>query len=263
MPQTVNRRKKCAVCGELNLQPSVREAKRHGSPDLDTRPPADVRFCIDTLVQRCPSCGYCFYNIGKLAPGAAETVKSDAYQKQLKNPDFHTLANNFLCWSLIELQAGNFSGAGWACIHAAWICDDAADFNRLYGNISKSQVGTRDEADAAKLCRLKAIGLLKLARDEGQVFGAHPGSEEALMSDLLRRMGRFESAKKMVQCGHQVKAAGVVETVLQYEKELAQKGDVDVHTMAEAIKWKGEQTGPAEQRDSAPPQGNEPPDSSS
>lgn len=254
MPQTVNRKKKCALCGQTNAQASVRDAKKHGSPDLDTRPAADVRFSIDTLVQRCPSCGYCFHDLAKLAPGAAETVNSPAYQEQLKSTRFASLANSFLCWSLIEEQAGNFSGAGWACIQAAWVCDDAADFNRLYGNISKSQVGTRDEAAGAKLCRLKAVNLLKRARDEGQVFGGQPGAEEALMSDLLRRMGRFDSAKKMVQCGFEAGAAGVVETVLEYEKLLAEKGDVDVHTMAEAIKWKAELTGPPEQAEQTKPQ---------
>ncbi|MBI2958488.1 MAG: hypothetical protein HYY32_06550 [Chloroflexi bacterium] len=245
MPKTMSRKKTCAVCGKPSPQPAVRNAERHGSPDLDTRPPADVRFSIDTQVQKCPSCGYCFYDLAKGAPGAAETVNSETYRKQLGSASFPKLADSFLCWSLIEEQAGNFAGAGWACVYAAWVCDDAADFKRLYGNVSGTKMGERDEAAAAKLCRQKAVLLLKRARDEGQGFGAQAGAEEALMADLLRRIARFDSAAKMVKCGLEAKPIRVVETVLEYEQVLAGKGDIDVHTVAEAIKWKGELEGPA------------------
>ncbi len=77
------------------------------------------------------------------------------------------------------------------------------------------------------------------------------------MSDLLRRMGRFDSAQKMAQCGFESGATGVVEAVLGYEKLLAEKGDVDVHTMAEAIKWKAELTGPAEKAEQTEPEGGD------
>ncbi len=248
MPKTTQRKKKCAICGETSSQPYVRLPQRHGSPDLDTRPPADVRFTIDTWVQTCPSCGYCFLDIAKRAPEAESTIRSEAYLKQLESQEFSKLANHFLCWSAIEENAGNFSGSGWACIHAAWICDDAADFKKLYGNVSGSKMGDRDEGAAASLCRLKAIRLLKTAREEGQGFGAQPGAEEALMADLLRRISRFGSAATMVQCGLDLNPTGVIDTVLHYEKELAARGDTDVHTISEAIKWKAEQTGPPEER---------------
>ena len=251
MPKTTEKQKKCAVCGETSAQPAVRAGKRHGSPDLDTRPPANVRFNIDTWVQRCPSCGLCYPDIAKSPSGAIGMVQSDTYQKQLQSEGFPKLANSFLCWSLVEEQAGNFANAGWACIHAAWVCDDATDSNRLYGNVSGSKVGTRDEAAAATLCRAKAVKLLKRARDLGQGFGAQAGSEEALMADLLRRIARFESALKMIQCGIEAGPRGVVDTVLRFEKELAEKRDTDVHTIAEALKWKNElpQTSEAKGRD--------------
>lgn len=242
MPKTTHRKKKCAVCGQISSQPYVRSPQRHGSPDLDTRPPADVRFTIDTWVQRCPSCGYCFVDITKSAPEAEATIQSEEYNRQKQSAEFPQLAGNFLCWSLVEERAGNFSGAGWACIHAAWVCDDAADFKKLYGNVSGSKMTERDEVAAATLCRLKAIKLLKRARDELQGFGAQPGAEESLMADLLRRAARFESCQKMVQLGQDIKPVGIIATVLAYEKELAGKGDTDVHTISEAIKWRGEQT---------------------
>ncbi|MEW6034464.1 MAG: hypothetical protein AB1603_06390 [Chloroflexota bacterium] len=239
MTTTSERKKKCAVCGEVSKHSVVRSAGRHGSPDLDTRPPSLERFTIDTWVQRCPSCGYCSWSISRRVPrGASEVVRSELYQVQLRSRDFPRLANQFLCWSLVQEQAGNFAGAGWACIHAAWVCDDAAEFNMLYGNVSGQEMGVRDEAAAARNCRLKAALLLARARERGQRFGVQVGSEEALMADLLRRAGRFDSAIRMADCGLNEDPKEVLACILELQKKLAASSDAGCHTIAEAIKGK-------------------------
>lgn len=236
MAKIVERKKGCAVCGEVSTHPVVRSAVRHGSPDLDTRPPALERFAIDTWVQRCPSCGYCANDISEASPGAGEAVRSEAYQGQLRSGDFPKLANSFLCWSLVRERAGDFAGAGWACVHAAWVCDDAAEFNMLYGNVSGQQVGTRDEVTAARSCRRKAALLLARAREKGQRFGAQVGAEEALMADLLRRTGRFESAIRMADCGLAEKPKEMLVYILDFQKKLAGDSDAGCHTIAEAVR---------------------------
>jgi hypothetical protein len=75
-------------------------------------------------IQRGPSCGYCSPDISKESAKAREVVQHHAYREQLENPDYPKLANSFLCCSMISEKDGGFSSAGWACLKAAWACDD-------------------------------------------------------------------------------------------------------------------------------------------
>lgn len=228
---------KCAVCGVTSTHCLIEDMPRVGTPDLDTRPPSPERFTIDLWVQRCPACGYCARDIATALPGASEMVKNEEYCRQLQSPEYPKLADSFLCLSFIYEAGGNFSEAGWSCIHAGWVCDDAADVvgvSQGLSGVSGSRGAQMEQG--ARRCRTRAIGLLKKARDSGQRFGAQVGAEEALMCDLLRRIGKFDSVIRMADLGlAQDPKEGLVE-VLKFEKDLAGKSDSKVHTLAEALK---------------------------
>ena len=77
---------KCAVCGKNSQQKRLLSTNIQGFRDLDMRPPEMERSTIDTWVQRCPFCGYCAPEISELLSGAPEIVKTNSYQKLLKDP---------------------------------------------------------------------------------------------------------------------------------------------------------------------------------
>lgn len=209
--------KKCAVCGKISKHNDVLSTNAFGSPDLDTRPPQMMRSTINMWINTCPSCGYCAPDISEWIEKAPEIVRSDFYKRQLNDPEFPSIANAFLCFSLIQESAGDYAGAGWANIHAAWICDDAGY-----------------DAGAQK-CRKKAVSLLEKAKEAGQKFGKQVGAEEALMTDLLRRSGQFELALKVCDDGLKKKPDKIISNILQFQKVLISKSDVACHTVAEAM----------------------------
>ncbi len=208
--------KECAVCGKSNKYTEIGSTNTFGPLDLDTRPPEMVRSTISEWIQRCPECGYCAPDISERLEKASEIVHSDLYRQQLNNPEFPELANAFLCFSLIQESAGKYADAGWACIHAAWACDDAGS-----------------DASAQK-CRKKAVTLLQKAKENGQKFAEQTGVEEAIMVDLLRRSGQFELALRICEDGLKKKPDKLISDILQFQKILIGKADVARHTVAEA-----------------------------
>jgi len=167
-------------------------------------------------VQRCPSCGYCAPDLNEGSSKASTIVQSDSYQKQLKNPDFPQLANSFLCWSLIQESLDEFVTGGWGCMYAAWACDDV------------------DNDVAAQRCRKQAVTVLRKAQEEVQSFAEQEGGEEALMTDLLRRSGQFDLALSICEKGLKKNPEQIISHILQLQKILIGREDVDCHVISEA-----------------------------
>lgn len=167
----------------------------------------------------CPSCGYCAPDISEQIEKAPELVKSDDYKQQLNNPYFSKLARTFICYSLIQEDAQEYAPAGWASVHAAWVCDDEAN-------------------DAAsKKCREKAVILFKKAKEIGQQFAQNQQAENILLADLLRRSGQFELALNTCEEGLRENPKTVILNILLgFEKELITKFDVACHKVNEGIK---------------------------
>ena len=215
---TLNEEKKeCTICGTSSIHMEIISTKALGSSDLDARPPEPERSSIDYWIQRCPACGYCAPDISKGDKEISNIILSDPYKKQLKNPEFPDLANSFLCWALILEEESQFKIAGWTVVKAVWACDDA-------GN-----------NDAAQACRKRAVSLLHKAREKGQWFADHAGTEEALIVDLLRRSGQFELALSMCDERLEKEPEKFIHDVLVYQKNLIEKADVDRHTTSEII----------------------------
>jgi len=101
----------CAVCAERSEHFTVGSTNTSGSVDLDTRPPEMMRSTISMWIMVCPSCGYCSMDISKCSDKSPELVRSPAYQRQLKNPQFPDTANAFLCSLMIKELAGQYAKA--------------------------------------------------------------------------------------------------------------------------------------------------------
>ncbi len=211
------RRVRCAVCGMESEFPTVVGAHTRGSPDLDLRPPETQRSTLFTWVQRCPGCGYCHADIGTACPGCRAVLESETYREQLSNPAYPELANAFLCKSMIDLQAGDVAKAVWAQIHAAWACDDT---------------GARGGAAA---CRGRAAAMLRSAMAEGVPVAEPEEAAVVLLVDLLRRAGDGEAALQVIQTRSGEAASGRLRRLLAFEESLIANGDVEGHTMDEAL----------------------------
>ncbi len=207
----IRREVRCGSCGEPSEQVSSPAADSNLPPDLDTRPNGPIRATIDFWMQRCPHCGYCASDLSTIHERAVELLATVEYQRQLLDPRFPEIARPFLCHAKILARVGQFADAGWTALHAAWTCDDAG------------------AAEAAISARALALDYWRRTKLEGQDFG-EPGLEAVLVTDLLRRMGRFEDA--LINCSQALDgieeeggAPPLIEHLLRYEKTLVQKHD--------------------------------------
>jgi hypothetical protein len=150
-------------------------------------------------------------------------VHSEVYKLRLKDRKFPELANTFLCWSLLQEVSGKSEAAAWAAIRAAWACDDA------------------NEAEVATLCRMKAVDLLRAAIRGRKLRSS--SSVLALMTDLLRRAGRFQDALDLCVKGLERRYQKPVHTILRFQRELCFKQDAGCYTVADAMKQNVRRTG--------------------
>jgi len=204
----------CAVCGTTSAQTGIASTNAFGSPDLDTRPPEMQRSTMSTWVQKCPECGYCARAINEAPAEANAVIASAEYLGQLTSPDYPELANAFLCLRLVSERAGSISDAAWASIQAAWACDDSSN------------------VVAAARCRNEAVRLMRVLREQGQTLTEQPGADEAMMTDLLRRAGRFGEALDVVDQSMASIDHDLIRAILRYQKGLISKGDVAGHALA-------------------------------
>lgn len=216
MTTTRQEQRKCLMCGNVSAHNIIQSNSAFGSPQLDTRPPAPEGWSIEFWVQRCPSCGYCAGDISEGKPELVRTVKCHHYRKQLQSPDFPELANTFLCSSLLKEEAGEYAVAGFACIHAAWACDDV------------------DRDTAAQECRKKAVAFLQKAREKGQRYARQIGLEELLIADLLRRSRQFEDALSICEEGLRRDPDKLISNILNFQIMLIKRSDSSAHTVAES-----------------------------
>lgn len=221
--------KTCYVCNSTNEYYEVSSTSTFGSSDLDTRPPQMERSTIDFWIEECPSCGYCAPDVSTGPWRISDILESKEYKKKAKKPSYPDLARKFLCWSTIQELLGEYCGAGWTALYAAWACDDA------------------QAPEKAELCRKEAIRLLEKALDDGVSFAEQPGEEELVMVDLLRRSGQFEKAEVICKQGlakvqDEIIKQGLVkmqdETIkraLLFEQILLESKDRECYTVEQAI----------------------------
>ncbi len=83
-------------------------------------------------------------------------------------------------------------------------------------------------------CRSRAVELFRLAQKASEPFADDPASEQALLTDLLRRARRFDEARAESERGLRLVSDEIVESVLLYERRLIEGGDSARHGVDEA-----------------------------
>jgi hypothetical protein len=216
----IRREIRCGACGlpsDHFLSPAA-NADSNEAPDLDTRPNGPLRSTVAFWMQRCPHCGYCAADISTIHESAVDLIATPGYQRQLLEPGIPEKAREFLCHAMILAHVGQPADAGWTCLHAAWLCDDA------------------DHTQSAIEARARAIDHWRNAKLSGQDFGDDHAMESALIVDLQRRMGRFEDA--LITCTQAFGEPGesihpLIEHLLRFEKTLIQKRDTGTYRLSD------------------------------
>jgi hypothetical protein len=122
-----------------------------------------------------------------------------------------------LCKALIDQALGNYVAASWACIHAAWACDDAK------------------KVKSARNCRDKALDMINKCITAEYSVSEEAGEEIAIQVDLLRRADHIEKAKSFITDKRNAITNDDIIQILDFQNYLLSKGDVSCHTIAEAI----------------------------
>ena len=168
-------------------------------------------------VQLCPSCGYCAEEIAVFSEGLRNLLNSDDYKRQLADEAYPELARKFCCAGMLSEADGKNDEAGQFFLNAAWDCDDA------------------DSLELAKGLRSKVADLLLKALKSGSRWCEESGAEQLMIADCLRRAGRAGEAKELLPQVLQVATGSNLHKVVEFELKLLEAGDVNCHTVAEAI----------------------------
>jgi hypothetical protein len=240
----------CAVCGVESEHSVIGSTNSFGPPDLDMRPAPMARWNLSEEIQCCPQCGYCARDISEATKTANEVVSTNAYQAQLEEDSLCETSRYYLCWASILAAEGELASAGWAALGAAWAADDIDDMKaRAEERSSNSETEAGKilehiaplDPEAACRCRRLAIGYWQEARERGGAIADDRPTESALLADLYRRVGDFETAQAAARAGIDARAEGVVFDILNFQLGLIDAEDRGCHTLGE-IGQEGEHT---------------------
>lgn len=208
---------KCTICGTESECTGIMSTNAFGSSDLDMRPPEMQRSTMMFWVQRCPRCGYCASDLSEDVPIACEIIESAAYKERANDPASPPLARCFACQALINENAGNYSAAAWALIHAAWACDDAS------------------QEESAKRFRLSAAEMINVAMGKEQLLTDDLTEDVALAIDLMRRAGDHETARYLVGLIRDMDMKDEIKQILVFQEALMDRGDTACHKCSEVF----------------------------
>jgi hypothetical protein len=218
-----NMSRKTQICGVCKGSVDVRivdSTNEFGSKDLDLRPAEMMRSTYFTWCTRCPHCGYCASDITEHNQITSHIVSLVKYKQQLNDKSFPELANTFFCEALILYGNKNPVDAGFACLHAAWACDDAENIL------------------SAKESRQRASILFAIAKAEGKALFEITDGEFIFLADIERRSGEYDKAKDFCNDGLAKATDPNIIKILHYQHHLCVIEDSDAHTIEEAFDWK-------------------------
>ena len=207
----------CSLCGARSKQRLIGSMQTLGLPDLDTRPAELARSALPYGVQRCPTCGYCARDISLEYPEAERVIHSPAYEKILHKRTVTEKARQFLAWAAIQAENGEYGGAGWSSLHAAWVCDDA---EKVKGAVECRQLAV--ERFSRQLAQL------------GHITGLdEPSIIRLVLADLYRRTGQFDLAAGRAREGQERHPSDIVRFALELELALIEDQDSACHSLEE------------------------------
>ncbi|MBM3668241.1 MAG: hypothetical protein FJW90_12390 [Actinobacteria bacterium] len=111
---------------------------------------------------------------------------------------------------------------GWRALREAWERDDGGDER------------------AAQCARLRAAAAFARAVAAGEgIAGSGSASTQLLLTDVLRRAGRFDAARERCHRGLSGRPKEPHRSLLEFELELIGAGDTAAHSASEALpKWR-------------------------
>lgn len=218
MPTVFLHDKICFICGEKNKYPDTGiDDSFQGDCDLDTRPTLLQRSSVYMMLQRCISCGFCAFDLTSGNESDRALVRSPQYAELLSTQAYTETAVNFLLQALLLDHTGDTVGAGWAYLHAAWVCDDSS---------------LKDKATG---CRRSALGHFTQARKKGHLLTRNTETDVVLLVDLCRRIGEFGQGQRLAEVELELNRSPEFTAQLEFEIDLIEQRDSRCHTMAEAL----------------------------
>lgn len=177
MTRTIERELTCKACGAQSSHRVLESTNSSGYPDLDLRPAGMARRALLRVLVQCGNCGYCAPDISEGPDAAAEIIVSESYRRAIADSAGPALAGRWRAWALVSERVGDRATAGWATLQAAWASEDAG------------------QKDAARTYRAIALEHLSGCADAGVQTTEDAGSQQLLLLDLQRRLGRYAEAK--------------------------------------------------------------------
>ncbi len=203
----------CGVCGQpVHVTIAQNLLTGGGSMDLDLRPAPEKRDTLKYQIQLCRKCGYCW-------PDIAEERKHEKIAKVLNAKlAFDDTAALFARAAEIEIADNAPSFASYMLyMKAAWVMDDLKNKKKSdeYRKLAIKQMELYMERDA-------------IARTTGDNYLA--------LIDVLRRIGDFEKAKRILSIAELYATESVLPQILAFQKKLIENKDSERYTTADALK---------------------------
>lgn len=204
-----NVNKNCAICNYEYHYQEINDVDSFGMRDLDTRPPGMLRSMQHLMLQKCPNCGYVSEDVAK----NTEKIKKEdlaitSYQEILNDKALNFAVKKFILRGEL-LKDKNSVKAGMAYLRAAWLADDAKNYQM------------------SQKMRSKAIKYLELSLEE-----ENNENIRLIIVDMYRRIGMFDEAKEYAE--FILENFGLEKykvNILKYQIELCEKEDVFDHTI--------------------------------
>ena len=190
-----------AVCGQISEVDVMGSSNSFGSPDLDLRPAAMLRYTMRFWVQECPHCGYVAAQLDAPTAITHEWLQSDAYQQCEGLCAQESMVRRFYRQAMIDRHLEQWEDAFFALLHGAWCCDDLGD----------------DEN--ARYLRTMALEMLERMRQENPWHA----NLKLIRADVLRRAGQFD--RLLTEYADCVMERPVEAAVLAFQLECAKRGD--------------------------------------
>jgi len=203
----------CGVCGQpVHVTIAQNLLTGGGSMDLDLRPAPEKRDTLKYQIQLCRKCGYCW-------PDIAKERKREKITKVLNAKlAFDDIAALFARAAEIEIADNAPSFASFMLyMKAAWVMDDLKN---------------KKKSDEYRKLAIKQMELY-MERDP---VARTTGDNYLALIDVLRRIGDFEKAKRILSIAELYATESVLPQILAFQKKLIENKDSERYTTADALK---------------------------
>lgn len=204
----------CHICGHEEKYMDFSSYIVLESNDLDMRRGALGRDVYDVIVHKCSKCGFVNYHLSERVCGKDDLiVKNPEYQKILKMEEVSESTAKHLAFAYLKERCIQpFSSIAQSLLNAAW--------------------SEEKQPEKAKFYREKSAEFFIKAQDEEKLSV----EQYLILIDVLRRSGQFEAAKNYIQVIKRLPGANEdeVKKILEYQRYLLKKEDVDAHKISEA-----------------------------